>query len=189
MKRHVNWLRKSHWNMRVHYMITKTTFPWLYAKSCKSSALAIELHLYCIKPSICCQPTIVIFEYSFIATITFSLCYPFVGQAVTQWQQVMDCNNTAILTHLPLDKMDAILADDNFKCIFLNENDRIPIRISLKFVPRSPIDNIPALVQIMAWHRPGDKPLSEPILTHFTNAYNIIDPSIVYAVKIHTSCT
>ena len=50
------------------------------------------------------------------------------------------------LTHLPLDKMATILADDNFKCIFLNENDRITIRISLKFVPRSPIDNKPALV-------------------------------------------
>ena len=45
------------------------------------------------------------------------------------------------LTNLPLDKMVAILADDNFKCIFLNENGRIAIRISLKFVPRSPIDN------------------------------------------------
>ena len=33
------------------------------------------------------------------------------------------------LTHLPLDKMAAILADDIFKCIFLNENDRIPIQI------------------------------------------------------------
>ena len=54
------------------------------------------------------------------------------------------------LTHLPLDKMAALLADDNFKCIFLNENDRTPIRISLKFVPRSPIDNEPALVQVMA---------------------------------------
>ena len=42
--------------------------------------------------------------------------------------------------------MAAILADDNFKCIFFNENDRIPIRISLKFDPRSPIDNKPALV-------------------------------------------
>ena len=51
-----------------------------------------------------------------------------------------------LLTHLPLDKMAAILADDNFKCIFLNENDRIRIPISLKFVPRSPIDNKPALV-------------------------------------------
>ena len=37
-------------------------------------------------------------------------------------------------------------ADDILKCIFLNENVRIPIEISLKFVPKSPIDNIPALV-------------------------------------------
>ena len=51
-----------------------------------------------------------------------------------------------LLTHLPLDKMAAMLADDIFKCIFLNENDWIPIRISLKFVPRSPIDNKPALI-------------------------------------------
>ena len=51
--------------------------------------------------------------------------------------------------------MAAILADDNFKCIFLNENDRIPIRISLKFVPTSPIDNRPILVQVMAWRRTG----------------------------------
>ena len=41
------------------------------------------------------------------------------------------------LTHLPLDKMAAILADDNFKCIYMNENDKILIRISLKIVARS----------------------------------------------------
>ena len=45
------------------------------------------------------------------------------------------------LTHLPLDKMAATLADDNFKCIFLNENDRIPIWFWVKFVPVSPIYN------------------------------------------------
>ena len=50
------------------------------------------------------------------------------------------------LKSLPLDKMAAILADSNFKCIFLNENDRILIQISLKFFIRSPIDNKPALV-------------------------------------------
>ena len=54
--------------------------------------------------------------------------------------------------------------DDIFKCIFLKENVWIPIKISLKFVPKSPINNIPALVQIMAWRRPDDKPLSEPML-------------------------
>ena len=61
-------------------------------------------------------------------------------------------------------------AGDTFKCIFLNENVRISIKIALKFVPKGPINNDPALVQIMAWRRSGDKPLSEPmmvsLLTH-----------------------
>ena len=55
-------------------------------------------------------------------------------------------------------------ADDIFKCIFLNENVWIPIKISLKLVSKGPINNIPAMVQIMAWRRPGDKPLSEPMV-------------------------
>ena len=67
--------------------------------------------------------------------------------------------------------MAAILAEDNVKCIFLNENDRILIQISLKFVPRSPIDNKPALVQVMAWRLTGDKPLPELMLTQFADAY------------------
>ena len=41
---------------------------------------------------------------------------------------------------------DRRFADDTFKRIFLNENDRISIKISLKFVPKGPINNIPALV-------------------------------------------
>ena len=60
--------------------------------------------------------------------------------------------------------------DASFKWIFLNENVWISVEVSLTFVPRGPINNIPALVQIMAWRRPGDKPLSEPmmvsLLTH-----------------------
>ena len=51
--------------------------------------------------------------------------------------------------------------DDICKSIFLNENLEILIKILLKFVPRGPINNIPALIQIMAWRRPGNKPLSE----------------------------
>ena len=61
-------------------------------------------------------------------------------------------------------KMYAILADDVFRCIFVKEKICILSIISLKFVPKGPIDNNPALVQIMAWHRPGDKPLSEPMI-------------------------
>ena len=58
--------------------------------------------------------------------------------------------------------MAAILADDIFTCTFLNENDRIPIQISLKFIPKSPINSKSVLVQVMAWCRTGDKPLTEP---------------------------
>ena len=61
--------------------------------------------------------------------------------------------------------------NDVFKCLFLNEKFGILIQISLQFVPNGPINNIPALVQIMAWRLPGDKPLSEPMLTQFTDAY------------------
>ena len=60
--------------------------------------------------------------------------------------------------------------DDIFKCICLNENVWISLTISLKCVRKVRINNIPLLVQIMAWRRPGDKPLSEPmmvsLLTH-----------------------
>ena len=60
--------------------------------------------------------------------------------------------------------------DDIFKSIFFNENIHILIKISLRFVPKAPINNIPALVETMAWSRPDDKPLSEPmmvsLLTH-----------------------
>ena len=55
-------------------------------------------------------------------------------------------------------------ADDIFRSIFLNENVLILIIISLKFVPRGPINNIPALVKIMVRHRSGDKPLSKPMM-------------------------
>ena len=59
---------------------------------------------------------------------------------------------------------------DIFKWIFVNEIIWILIITSLKFVPSCQINNIPALVQIMAWRRPGDKPLFEPmmvsLLTH-----------------------
>ena len=55
-----------------------------------------------------------------------------------------------------------------FQCIFLNENVWIFIKISLEFVPKGPINNIPALVQIMAWRRPGEKPSSKPMMVSLT---------------------
>ena len=70
-------------------------------------------------------------------------------------------------------------ADDIFKGIFLNKNAWIPIKISLKFVPQGPIKNIPALVQIMAWRRPGDKPLSGPMMVGLTTHIWVTRPQWV----------
>ena len=52
----------------------------------------------------------------------------------------------------------------NYKMQFWNENVRIFIQISLKFVPNGPIGNKEALVRTMAWHQSGDNPLSEPMM-------------------------
>ena len=68
---------------------------------------------------------------------------------------------------------------DIFKCIFLNENVWFPTKISLKFVPKGPINNIQALVLIMAWRRPGDKPLSEPMMVRLPTHICVTQPQWV----------
>ena len=62
-------------------------------------------------------------------------------------------------------------AGNVFKCIFMDEKFCILNRLSRKLVPNDLIDNIPELFQIMAWRWSDDKPLSEPMLTQFTDAY------------------
>ena len=70
-------------------------------------------------------------------------------------------------------------ADDTFKCIFLNENVCIQIKISLQIVPKGPINNIPPLVQMMAWHWPGAKPLSESMMVRLLRHRCTIRPQWV----------
>ena len=72
---------------------------------------------------------------------------------------------------LRLSQNDCHFSDNMFKLIFLKEKFHILIQISLKFVPNAPIANKSALVQEMAWHWTGDKPLLEPMMTYFTDAY------------------
>ena len=59
-------------------------------------------------------------------------------------------------------------AADIFTCILLNKNMWISLKMPLKLLPKFPINNIPALVQIMTWRRPGNKPLSEPMMVIWT---------------------
>ena len=81
-------------------------------------------------------------------------------------------------------------ADDIFKRIFVNERVWILINISLKFVPKGPINNFPVLVQMMmAWRRSGDKTLSEPIMISLPTHICVTRPQSVkwgWRKKLHT---
>ena len=107
-----------------------------------------------------------------------------------QWQNINQISNSQKSKNMHMEfvplrcqlfcySLAAIFADDNFKCIFLNENDRISFWISLKFVLRSPFNNNPALVQVMAWRRTGDKPLSEPMVVRLPTHICVTRPQWV----------
>ena len=71
--------------------------------------------------------------------------------------------------------------EDIFKCIFFNEN--ILIQISLKSVPKDPINNI------MAWRRPGDKPLSEPMMVILLTHIYVTRPQwVINFSSLNCSC-
>ena len=55
-------------------------------------------------------------------------------------------NSYGIDYHIEAETNGRHFPDDIFKCIFLNKNVLISIKISLKFVPKGQINNIPALV-------------------------------------------
>ena len=63
-------------------------------------------------------------------------------------------------------QMAAIFQTRFWNAFHFNENMWIFIKMSLKFVLKGPINNISAMVQIMTWRRPGDKPLFEPMLVN-----------------------
>ena len=62
------------------------------------------------------------------------------------------------------------LAYEIFKCNFMKEIC-ILIKVSSKFVPKGPINNIPVLVKITTWPRSGGESLSESMMTKFPDAY------------------
>ena len=75
--------------------------------------------------------------------------------------------------------MDTI-SQTTFSCaFFFNENCCILIKSSLKYVRKGPIDNNPTLVQIMAWRRTGDKPLSEPMMISLSTHICVTQPQLV----------
>ena len=78
--------------------------------------------------------------------------------------------------------------DDILKWIFLNENVWISIEISLNVVPKGQINNISTLVQIMARRRPGDKPLSEPMMVSLLTDICVTQPQWVNGSILFQIC-
>ena len=61
------------------------------------------------------------------------------------------------------------------------------MKISLKFVPKGPINNMPTLFPIMAWHRPGVKPLSEPMMVSLLTHICVTRPQWVNQIAVDVS--
>ena len=77
---------------------------------------------------------------------------------------------------------------NNFKCIFFNENLWISIKISLKIGSKDQINNVLALVPIMAWRRSGDKPFSETSVIRLPTHICVIRPQLQYIPRnMHTA--
>ena len=115
------------------------------------------------------------------STLPYFFCLKSLKPAICEFQVQF----SAVITLRP-GQNGCHFADDIFKCIFLNENVWTPIKISLKFVPKGPINNIPALVQIMAWRRPGDKPLSETMMVRLPTHIWVTQPQWVITWSIFT---
>ena len=129
----------------------------LVQERCYSSALAMELRLSCINPS----------PWKSSSTRK----RPLLQSSATFFNTLRPRQNGR---HFP---------DDIFKCIFLNENEWISLTILLKFVSKGQINNIPSLVQIMAWRRLGDKPLSEPVMVRVPTHICVTRPQWVNVCK------
>ena len=76
------------------------------------------------------------------------------------------CIKNVLLTNLRTTQNGHYFPADIFKCIFHDWKYvmYILIKVSLKFVPKGPINDIPALGQILAWRHPDSKPSSEPMV-------------------------
>ena len=128
--------------------------------------------------NVVCEMTTILFRPQWVK-ITRSGGMTYVSTCETDW---LTSFNT-----LRLRQNGRHFTDDPFKCIFLNETVKISIKLSLNFVPKWPINNIPVLIQVTAWRRPGDKPLPEPMMVKLLTHICISRPQWVKVTKY--SCT
>ena len=127
------------------------------------------------------------FYAQFGSIVTWPICSQLTQVMVIWYQSIIRIRNENYLDTLRPRQDGRRFSDDTFECIFLKENVIILIKISLKFVPNGPIDNITELVQIMAWRRPGDKPLSESMMVRLPTHICATLPQWVNIAEVKTA--
>ena len=100
------------------------------------------------------------------------------------WSKTVGMNSQGLVNTLRPRQNGRHFPDDIVKRIFLNENIRISIKIWLKFALKGPINNIPSLVQLMAWHRPGNKTLFEPTMVRLLTYICVTQPQWVQCDQV-----
>ena len=92
------------------------------------------------------------------------------------------------LTHWGWDKMAS-----NFLPAFSNAFSwmkmyKFWLRFHWSLFPKGPTNKIPALIQVMAWCRPGDKPLSEPMIVCLLTHICVTRPQWVNTLRPRQNC-
>ena len=162
-----------HWPLCGKSAVHSTKLQWrgkcfhLMTSSCRFDVDSAKFH-YCDISSNVGQ-----IKYSNRQLRKFALTYSscsFVRQMSSSMKkvwQIWNSINDGVLNTLRQRQNGRHYTEESFSCLFLYENVWISIKtlnVTLNFVPTGPIYNIPAYGQIMAWCRPGDNPLSEPLM-------------------------
>ena len=112
----------------------------------------------------------------------------YVGEPFHQWfgQLLPPIRHKSVRFNTLRPRKMADISQTTFSNVFSSMNNVwIPIQISLMFVPYGPVNNIPALVRIMAWRRPGDKPLSEPMMSRLPTHICVTRPQWVKGLPMY----
>ena len=142
---------------------------------------------YYPRPNKVCVPKIPKFKHNTFGGRPFAVCGLMAWNCLPKDIRLCDEYGTFkwCLTHWGREKKWTPFRRRHFQVHFLDENVLFTIKISLKFVPNGQINKIPAMVQIMAWRRPGDKPLSEPMVVSLPTHICVIRPQWVKDSSFH----
>ena len=158
------------------WWISKSNIDGLVQERRNSFANALELRLSCTRPSISTHPSL----KQKAAVLQAILYHVSSGSKIfVIYIGINSLQCVAMVTIVQSSTLVCILRPRKMAAIFFNENVLILIKILLNLIPKGPINNISALVQIMAWCSPGNKPLSEPVMTSLPTHICITRPQWV----------